>query len=429
MLFSFFLYLGIGFSLGPEFLYQDIRKKFFAFADDTIVVTAVVLGPPAVPMVTATPACVAGAARTSLDWADDTGSTSFSIDRDSSILTTGLITSGYTDVAVASNTAYTYQVTAYGPMGPGIALSAMVNATTLDCAAITPVTAQIETLGGKNVVTDRSGVSLSKARPKVTGTTNTPNAIIDILVTNPTIRARITANVNGYFEWLPPIKLSAGNHIIEVIATDPLDSSRTATDRFIFRTKYASGNDRESRADMSEPGPIFDFTITVNNSDLELFQEEELSVTLTVPEGMFPKAAKAELFLNDPSRQNVLRFSDRSPIAGQERMTYSERIPLSLEPGDYRVRADVMSGWGMTSREATFTLKGLPFLALFGREVTYPEAANYLGTFFFSLLFLFLFFLLLFVREYWLSLHSIRGITERQLSRFGFLGKRKGVIR
>lgn len=437
LLFSFFLYIGFGFVLGPEFLYQDIRKKLFAFADD-IVVTAVVPGPPAVPTVTATPACVSGAPRIVLDWADDTGSTSFDIDRDALPLTTGLTVSGYTDVAVTANSTYSYQVTAFGPMSPGTAVSSLVTATALDCASITPVTVAIETIGGKSVISDRSDVKISKSRPKISGTASVPYAIIDILVTNPTIRAQITANVNGYFEWTPPIRLDTGRHIVEVTATDPSDSSRTAVDSVIFTVRRDDGGDgggSDSKQVSDGAGPLIgdtpslDFFVTINDADNILLQEETLSVTLSVREGQFSDDTSAQVFISGLSYQDALQFSQIPPLFGQASVTLFERLPLYLEPGQYRVRADVSVGGELISREAFFELREVPLFTLAGREIGYIEAASYIGFFFFSLLFLFLFLLLLFIREYWLSLHRLRSITETQLARLGFIKKRKGVIR
>lgn len=434
LLFSFFTYIGLGFFLGPEFLYQDIRQKFFAFADDTIVVTAVVPGPPALPIVTATPVCVSGAPRIVLDWADDTGSTSFDIERDGLPLTTGLLVSGYTDTAVSLNTAYSYVVTATGPMFPGVATSASVSATTLDCAALTPLTVTIETLGGKDVRTDRLDVELNRFRPHVTGSSSIPYAIIDILITSPTLRTRIIANANGYFEWIPPMKLNKGRHIVEVTATDPNDSSRTAVDSFIFRTKHGSDEGQSAQVNdeglpMPGEGMPIDFMVTIKNREPNIAQDDLLQVGLSTRNGAFPSDAMANVFLNDPSRQDVLRFSQVPKLGGQSAVEFSERLPIYLEPGRYRVRADVMSGGEVVSREAQFLLEARPLFTIGGREVSYAEAATYIGFFFFSLLFLFLFLLLLFIREYWLSLHSLRSVTERQLSHFGLIGKRKGVIR
>ncbi len=434
MFFSFFFYVGLGLTLGPEFLYQDIRKKLFAFADDTIVVTAVVPGPPVVPVISATPACVGLVPRITLNWADDIGTTSWDIDRDSLALTTGLTLSQYTDTAVVANTSYSYQITAYGPMFPGSAVSASVSATTLDCTSVVPVTVTIETLGGKNVRPEnRANTDLSKRRPKVTGSTNTPYAILDITLTNPSIRARITANANGYFEWIPPIGLDTGNHILSVTATDPSDGSRTGSDSFVFWTKNVSGSGDGAAAGITThqdgQSGIFDFSVRVKNMDRELFQEDVLSVAITAKDTVFPEGVAGRLYLNDPSRQDVFQLFDAVELAGKTGASIEKPIPLYLEPGAYRARADIVIDGETISREDSFVLKGLPFLTIAGREVSYAEAASYIGMLFFSLFFLFLLFLLLFIREYWLYLHSLRAVTERQLARFGFFGYRKGVVR
>lgn len=439
MFFSFVLYLGIGFTLGTEFLYQDIRKKFFAFADEIIVVTAVVPAPPAVPIVTATLTCAALSPSIVLDWADDSGTTSWDVARDNLPLTTGLAASQYTDTAVVAGMSYSYQVTAYGPMGPGSAVSSSVSAIAPQCSSVAPVSVVIETLGGKNVSGAQNNIKLSKRRPKVTGTTNTPYAVISITVTNPSINAEIIANANGYFDWIPPIKLDAGNHLLTVTATDPGDQSRNATDSLIFRTE----GDGDSDDDGSSPGataapPLsgsssgtgrFDFAVTVENPGAELFQEENLVTRIAPLRSIFPEGANGSVFLNDSGRHDVLQISETGLLTGLEGLTIEAMLPIYLVPGEYRVRADLRVGDTTISREDSFVLKGLPFLHLGNRTISYSEAASYIGIIFFSLLFAFLLTLLLFVREYWLYLHSLRYITGRHLARFGFFGTRKEVIR
>lgn len=434
MFFSFFFYLGLGLTLGPQFLYEDIRKKLFVFADDTIVLTAVVPGPPAVPTIIATPTCIGLVPRIILDWAEDSGTMSWDIDRNGLPLTTGLTLSQYTDTAVVANTSYGYQVTAHGPMFPGSAISANISAMTPDCAGTVPVTVSIETLGGKNVRPEnRANTDLSKRRPKVTGTTNTPYAIIDITLTNPSIRARITANANGYFEWIPPIGLDTGNHILSVTAMDPVDSSRTGEDNFVFWTKNVSDSDDSAGTGTiivsDGQSGVFDFSVQVKNVGRELFQEDILSVDIIAKDGIFPAGVAGRLYLNDPSHQDVFQLFDAVELVGKTEANIEKSIPLYLEPGKYRVRADIVIEGATMSREDSFTLKGLPFLVIAGHEVSYVQAASYIGMLFFSLFFLFLLFLLLFIREYWLYLHSLRAITERQLARLGFFGYRKGVIR
>lgn len=439
MFFSFVLYLGFGFVLGPEFLYQDIRKKFFAFADE-VVVTATVPGPPAAPTLTATPTCVSSSPRIVLDWADDNGSTSWDIDRDSLPLTTGLVLSQYTDTAVIANTSYTYQATAYGPMSPGIAIGGTVSATTLDCASIVPVTVSIETLGGRNVTAgNRTNINFSKRRPKVTGTTNTPNAIIDIVVTGPTISARTVANANGYFEWIPPIGIDTGSHSLTVTATDPADGSRTGSDSFTFWTENSDSGDGSagggtrtttsgSTTQASATGD-FDFSVVVKNSNAEAFHEDILVAEIVLLKGLFPEGAFGRIFLNGMNRQDVLTLPETGLLYGMEGLTFETLLPPYLDPGEYRIRVDIFADGEVLSREATLELKGVPILSIGGHDLFYVDVASYIGTMFFSLLFTFLTSLTLFVREYWLTLHSLRGITAAHLVRFVVLGTRKGVIR
>ena len=173
----------------------------------------------------------------------------------------------------------------------------------------------------------------------------------------------------------------------------------------------------------------FDFSVRVRNTDHELFLEDVLAVDITAKDAAFPAGITGHLYLNDPSRQDVFQLLDATDRGGKREATIEKALPLYLEPGEYRARADIVIDDETVSREDSFTLKGLPFLSIGGREVSYAEAASYVGLLFFSLFFLFLLFLLLFIREYWLYLHSLRAVTERQLARLGFLGYRKEVIR
>lgn len=147
LFFSFVTYTLAGFALGPGFFKADFLDRLQALADDVIVVTATVLGPPAEPIVTATPVCVSGAPRIVLDWADDEATDTWDIERDTLPLVTGLTSSTYTDTAVTANTTYEYVVTANGPMAPGTAISDPVSATALDCPTLLPdPTVLIQTL-------------------------------------------------------------------------------------------------------------------------------------------------------------------------------------------------------------------------------------------------------------------------------------------
>ncbi len=430
--FVFVAYLIFGFSLGPGFFKKDLLTKLHTLADD-IVVSATVLGGPATPLVTATPSCVSGAPRITLDWADDAATDTWDIERDSLPLVTGLIVSQYIDTAVTENISYSYVVTAYGPMFPGSAASSSVSATALDCAAILPpATVTIQTLGGRNVSVDRTGIELSRRRPQVTGTTNVANALVTLSLTNPSMQATTTANANGYFSWVPPARLDSGNHILSVTVTDPNDVTRTASDSFIFKTFNdggEEGSDEREETIEAVPAGSLDFFVRVNNGAEFLFQGDEMTVGIYGTKDPFPVGTVFRAFIVDASGREIFRLPETTiKRQGQTEASLFRTVPLLLDPGKYRVRVDAFVGKRIISREAPLVIRAWPLIRFgTGSEITYPELASFIGTIFFILLSLLFFLLALFVREYWLYLHHIRHVTERHLERFGFIGKRKGV--
>lgn len=440
--FSFTTYLSFGFALGPDFFKQDVMKRISALADDIITVTAVVLGPPAQPVVTATPVCVAGSPHINLDWANDAATDTWDIERDSLPLSTGVIVSQYADTAVVPNAAYTYIVTAYGPMSPGSAVSVPVSATALDCPnLLPPATVTIETVGGRQVATDRTGVSMDRTRPQITGTTNIPFAIVDISLTGPSISARITTNANGYFSWVPPTRLDNGTHTLAVTVTDPSDGARTATDTLSFRTKDGDSNDGSGVPAVSEPSTpaagepssaaAMDFTVSVNSGAEFVFQGDALHIAVTSVRGTFPKGTILYGFILDASGKEIRGLGQPADASSLRTVLMERKAPLSLDPAAYRLRIDAVRDGRIVSREVPLVIRAWPLIR-FGEhaEVTYFEVASLLGTIFFLLLSLLILFMLLFVREYWLYMHHIRHVTERNLEKMGFISpKRKGVAK
>lgn len=444
MFFAFILYVCFGFALGPDFFKRDIIARLHVFADDIISVTATVLSDPAKPVVTATPSCVSGVPRITLDWANDTGTTTWDIDRNGLPLSTGVVLSQYTDTSVTANTTYSYVVTAYGPMSPGSDISDPVSVTTADCQGILPpATVLIERVGAVHVAVNRSNVSMDRQRPQITGTTNIPNAIVDISLTRPQIEARFTANANGYFSWIPPIDLENGNHILSVTVIDPSDAGRTSRDGFTFRTEDGTDSGSESRGGTSrdtterQNTPItdqstIDFTVKINNGAQFVFQGDEVNVTILSQQGSFPIGTVFRFFVVDASGKEVLRLSEAAiEFSSQTTLSLIQRMPLSLNPGVYRIRADAYRRDIIVSRDVRFEIRAWPLVSFGGgTEVTYPEAASFIGTIFLVLFSLFIFLLLFLVREYWLYLHHLRLVSERHLDRLGFIStKRKGVVR
>lgn len=118
----FFSYFSFGLLWGPSWLLGDLSRKFEAVAE-TVTVGVIVPPPPSPPIVSATALCDDTTPVIDLDWDDDDGTTSFSLSRDGSFLLSGITVSEAEDRTVSLGEVYSYTVTAYGPMGSGMAVS------------------------------------------------------------------------------------------------------------------------------------------------------------------------------------------------------------------------------------------------------------------------------------------------------------------
>lgn len=432
---SLFGYLALVFTLGPGFLSFDVAQKIRALADEVIVVTAVVLGPPQTPVVTATPACVSGNPRITLDWVDDAATTTWDIERDSSTLTTGIVTSGYIDTAVVGNTSYTYVVTALGPMSPGIAVSSAVSATAIDCASLLPAaTLTLTRLGGKDITPPRTlPIKIEDSRPRIRGNTNVANAIVNITLTRPSIAAEITANANGYFSWKPPRSLQVGRHTLTVTVTDPNDSTRTASETLEFYTKEIEA---ESEDELTPLVPTqldtiapFDFSLAILTADSKVQQGDRLEFLVKPIRGLFPSDTVFEPKLVN-ERGEVVFTAPSQAITPQGRpgVSWSMDVPVYIPEGMYALQVEAFFRGISLTRSASVMIDIKPLFRLGDHGViTYAEAASYIGWILFGVLGILVAFSLFFLREYWLYLHSVRHITERELRRFGMIAWRKGV--
>lgn len=446
---AFGFYLSLSFFLGPRFLLSDVKEKFHVLADEIITVSARVLDPPVQPVVTAAPVCVTGAPRVNLDWADDDNTITWSIERDGLPLVSILALSNYTDTAVTNTTNYSYVVSAHGPMGPGIAVSDPTSTTTLDCGTLQPPPAlDIVSFEGDNIAS-LPELKTTISRPTFTGTTNIPNAIVDILVhSTQVISDQVIANGVGYWEWTPAVDLETGDHTMTITATDPLDGTRIITKTLSFtREDVASESNRgggkdkkKKKADMvtiieSVNPPSIPLDFSLQSTALSVYQGDVLLVSLEVLQmdprfvGMDASIAY-ELVSLDGRRviaqaESVLRL--REHAVSDMQIT----VPLSTDPGEsYHIRATLVSGKYSVTRTVPLTVLPLPILQLGGGvAVTLPQVVAFSGWIALILLTLLLLWLFLFLREYWLYLHAWRHITERQLIRLGFFGTRKGVLR
>lgn len=447
----FIFYIALSLIYSPEFLLSDIRGKFQALADDTIAIVATVLGPPEKPVVTGEAVCENGTLSIELDWADDENSENFDIDRGGSPLITGLTASRYSDANVAVNTSYTYVVTARGPMDPGFETSdPVVVATPEECEAALPaLNVNVTAFAGKSVVSYDGTPTSTKRRPTFSGTTNIPNANIYLLISSDAvISANISVNANGYWSWRPPINIPYGTHSLFISATDPLDAARMASTTFAFRIrkeKEEEGKKKKSEAvpivqpepsppatpEYPAPGEIIeiplDFSLTIKPESV--FQGKEIATNIRIdrldPQYEGNEAIARYTIFDDKGERQTNILENIFPRSGAT-ISRDIAIPAYFQSGQYRIQVEIILDKYNISREQNFLVMSFPILKLGGGFLmTYPELLSRLGAASIWLLLCLIIWLILFSREYWLQLHALRHITERNLARMGLLGMRK----
>jgi len=453
----FGLYIGLSMIYSPEFLLSDIRQKFRALADETLTVTAQVLGPPVKPVVVGGAVCSNDSLAINLDWADDENSETFDIDRDSLPLIAGLTASQHTDENNLNiNTSYTYIVTARGPMGPGFETSDPIIVTTpADCGIVQPnPIINITAFANKNIGSYTGTPQTENRKPTFSGTINIANADIALFINSPTIiLAQTQANVNGYWSWQPPINLNYGSHTLLATATDPLDPSRTDSDSLNFR--IVKDEDEEEKTKTKEsiilpPAPIkqpekptpseipvaeipLDFSLTL--AEEAVLQGDELQSIIRITR-LAEKFAGADaiiryLILDERGEKKTTMLQD---ITLKKNGVIRQNIvlPSYLAKGKYHLQAEIMLERYNVSQKKSFAVLEKLLLNLGGGIlISYPELLSNLGLIASILILLLLLWLILFSREYWLYLHALRHITEKHLKKIGLfgLGKRKGVSR
>lgn len=452
----FIFYIALSLIYSPEFLLSDIRGKFRALADDTITIVAIVLGPPEKPVVTGEAVCENEILSIELNWADDENSESFDIDRGGLPLVTGLVSSQYSDEAVASNTSYTYMVTAYGSMG-NIASDEVIIATG-ECQGAEDDTEEdedkktkkikiiIRTIENINIASHPAVPPpiIENDTPRITGTTSIPKAKIKIEIYSDKIVGTTRANSAGYWSWKVPVALAEGYHKIIITTIDPDDSSRTSTASAIFRIfkgKIATGPPsagNEARIPGNLSLSIFlNMWITVENADKTVYSGDELKIKTDLNLNPVDFSAPREIELN----YAVTDMEDNSILEQKEKVFLTEKkqtvfknilIPRLFEQGNYKVKVKTEYLGEVASAEDGFFTKEPLILKLGGGFIaTYPELLSKLGTASLWLLLCLIIWLILFSREYWLQLHALRHITEKNLAKIGLFGakKRKEVSR
>lgn len=462
-------YAFLGFLWGPKFSFADFQETWSAFADD-VTVSATVPAPPIAPVVTADAACLSDVLSVSLDWADDSGSTSFDIYRDSVLLVSGLTSSSYIDTTLDPGTEYSYVAVAYGPMGAGVASSDPVLVSTpSDCLSSLSPTLTIVTVAGMDVSL-LSGVSISDATPTLTGTSNMPNASVSVSIVGTTsLYATFLTNSNGYWEWTPSTSLSSGDYTLTVTVTHPLYSLQTASDSLTLSVSVSSGSDDDDGGHKKkkkkkspvvaiasptyhvppvsptfQPSPAEGLSGTIPSAPLSIslgvvntggwvFQSRTLETLLSInrlDRSLENQSGDISYTVYDVSHEKV--FESTRTIAMRREGEYRETVPIPREwaSGDYSVVARLNFNDMDIEGGAPFRVVELPLFDLGGGIiVTWDDALRFLGWVSLGSALSLLLVLLLFIREYRLYLHVARHVSEESFFRFLTVRKGKEVDR
>lgn len=446
------IFLGVYFLfafLDPGLLSYDLRQKFHALADETITVTATVLGPPVQPVVTAAAECnnTTGVLSVALDWADDPNTYTYDIDRDSSPLVSGLSSSAYRDTNVVVSTTYEYQVTANGPMGPGSATSDPVSVTTPDECEVTAAApaVTIVSFAGKNVDAYDDTPRVSTRRPLFTGTTSMPNAVMTVVLGGDFI-AEFSANSNGYWEWRPPYNISSGRHTFTITAVDPEDDARraTATLRFdILKDDDDSEESTKSKGSAAQTGgetgagvgtgegsetasPLL-FSLALAGNEASVLQGRELELIITIKsllERYTHITIPVRYSLTDKDYNIIFSELRQSYVTENAEIRESFTIPDYISPGQYFFQVEMLLDNLSISRMIPVSVIEMPLIELpSGKALTYADIIHNLGWLVMGASVAFLIWLSLLIREFALSLKGGKTITEYDLRKHGFIRK------
>lgn len=434
---------------GPEFLLSDMRAKYQAVADEVMRVSARVLGPPLKPIVSNMARCDKGILSVDLDWLDDENSQYFNITRNGLSLVTGIANSQYSDEITQSYGGLSYVITARGWMEPGYADSDVINIEVpADCEYV--VQAPLVKLVSVSDAKSKDGKwETENMRPVFSGTSNIPNATIVIIVTGEVnYNVEIKANVNGYWSWRPPADLSYGYHSMSITATDPEKPERTVVDSALIKI-----NEKKEEEDKEKQKPGVNFPAKQKEIEKEtepgINQEPEggsyelfLDYSLDLRDQITMQGSDAEVmlkmeFLKEDfiGREAIVRYSiidEKGEVRMQEyrsiileedaRYSHKLNVKKDIFSGRYAFRSEVIISDHNVIREIPLEISDLPVIKLGGRAlITYQELLSVIGTASMWLLVALLVWLGILTREYWLSAHALRQITEESLRSMGMV--------
>jgi hypothetical protein len=262
--------------------------------------------------------------------------------------------------------------------------------------------------------------------PFFTGTTNIPNAIVQIKIESPNGKVVVLgstyANANGYWSWNSPKSLDDGKNAITVTAIDPNNSLRSATTSGYFLVDKKK-DDKKSTEEETPPLPVPEITqpqtgeengtnitpdkheivveqplrlqLAVGNKDHLVYENGQLILnTKLLTSRSFATNEKIDLqyFFIDEKGNNAYQFSDNPVVPGDRIIKKSIGISNLVPEGNYRVMVQTLDGDVLVSSEDFFRVQGLYLFTIGSTRIKMTQLMQSLSWIILALLLLALFF-------------------------------------
>jgi hypothetical protein len=333
-------------------------------------------------------------------------------------------------------------------MGPGFADSAPVTLTTpYDCNGLTPPIVAITMFNGRPLESygkDVTRYTTTKRRPTLVGTSNIPFAQIRIVIDDKTkLVAYTDANINGYWEWTPTPRLNYERSVMQITATDPLNSNRYSETSLEYQIKRdaEAGSDEGGDNENDNTGSVPNTSGTSSNpaaTDIAIdfslerssqnYQQGEVLKTRLVPDNIptqkTERVTSIRYRLSDSRGNSITSFTREEFLRNGEVIENGIEIPAFVQPGRYKVGVDLVFEGVLYSLEKDITVMPIPVIRLgSGRDITYDEFIWNLGLISFIVLTTLLIWLFFVFYEYWLFMRGRLYVDEYDFPKVGLISR------
>lgn len=391
----FIVAYAITLSLGTkENFFTDLYDKR-QVASAMITATMRIFGPPSKVSVSGSVFCDKnGRSAIKLEWPLATDATSYDIWRRGEDLVSGLKDNFFVDINVIAKETYLYKVISSGPAG--VSVSDAITVVAKNCTTSGESFVVVNVFEGKNLSQIKGIPSTKNKKPVFQGQTNIPFAIIEAEIHSSNIVYGTTqANVNGYWKWSLPVKISSGLHELRIKAIDPNNPNNIASSYLIFKiVKEGSDEIKDNKVVDDVPGKEdppnniqskletpkekpFDLDVSVENSAGNDIRIKSANVYSRVYRG---KNIKAKIEFSGSIKENssievnyklidsdgevVTQYSEESILG--ENLTIEKSIPssLDLKLGKYKLIISATINDVTVSDESSIFLKEQPLIKI-----------------------------------------------------------------